>query len=107
MMFAVLFCASTRVVRTAPPNWGSPPPIWLGAHGPRMLRLTGRYADGWLPSYPMEAGDYAERLSVVRSAAREAGRDPASITAGYHAYVAPAEDHETSHRMLDAPLTGA
>src|SRR5207237_7943255 len=30
-----------------------------------------------------------------------------SITAGYHAYVVPAEDHETSHRMLAAPLAGA
>lgn len=32
-----------------------PPPshpisIWLGAYGPRMLRMTGRLADGWMPS---------------------------------------------------------
>jgi phthiodiolone/phenolphthiodiolone dimycocerosates ketoreductase len=101
------FWTLDRAVLDVDPYQGIAPPIWLGAHGPRMLRLTGRYADGWLPSYPMEAGDYAERLSVVRSAAREAGRDPASITAGYHAYVAPAEDHETSHRMLAAPLAGA
>jgi alkanesulfonate monooxygenase SsuD/methylene tetrahydromethanopterin reductase-like flavin-dependent oxidoreductase (luciferase family) len=26
--------------------------IWLGAVKPRMLRLTGRKADGWLPSLP-------------------------------------------------------
>ncbi|MBV9048544.1 MAG: LLM class flavin-dependent oxidoreductase [Solirubrobacterales bacterium] len=26
--------------------------IWLGAHGPRMMRLTGRAADGWLASIP-------------------------------------------------------
>ncbi|MEU1399144.1 LLM class flavin-dependent oxidoreductase, partial [Micromonospora zamorensis] len=25
-------------------------PIWLGAYKPRMLQLTGRRADGWLPS---------------------------------------------------------
>src|SRR5690606_7980423 len=24
--------------------------IWVGAYRPRMLRLTGRLADGWLPS---------------------------------------------------------
>ena len=26
------------------------PEIWLAAHGPRMLSLTGQYADGWLPT---------------------------------------------------------
>src|SRR3954466_3334838 len=34
-----------------------PPPahpigIWLGAYGPRMMRVTGGLADGWLPSLP-------------------------------------------------------
>jgi hypothetical protein len=27
-----------------------PVSIWVGAYKPRMLRLTGRLADGWLPS---------------------------------------------------------
>ena len=27
-------------------------PIWIGAYKPRMLRLTGRVGDGWLPSMP-------------------------------------------------------
>lgn len=35
---------------------GPPPPhpigIWVGAYKPRMLRLTGRLADGWFPSSP-------------------------------------------------------
>jgi phthiodiolone/phenolphthiodiolone dimycocerosates ketoreductase len=101
------FWTLDRAVLDLDPYQGTPPPIWLGSHGPRMLVLAGRYADGWLPAYPMDAADYGERLSVVRSAAREAGRDPASITAGYHAYIVPAEDHETSHRMLASPLAGA
>ena len=28
---------------------GKCPPIWIGAAGPRMLDITGRYADGWWP----------------------------------------------------------
>src|ERR687892_704054 len=40
-----------------------PPPahpigIWVGAYGPRMLRVTGRLGDGWLPSLGfLEPGD--------------------------------------------------
>ena len=26
--------------------------IWLGAYGPRMMRLIGSHADGWIPSIP-------------------------------------------------------
>src|SRR3954452_11443506 len=26
--------------------------IWLGAYGPRMMRVVGRLADGWVPSLP-------------------------------------------------------
>ena len=34
--------------------------IWLGAYKPRMLRLTGRVADGWLPSLGyLKPGDLA------------------------------------------------
>jgi phthiodiolone/phenolphthiodiolone dimycocerosates ketoreductase len=72
-----------------------------------MLRITGRYGDGWLPSLPMTPDDYAGRLRVVREAAAEAGRDPAAIVAGYHIYLVPAADHETAHRILDSPLAGA
>ena len=101
------FWTLDRAVLDVDPYQGVSPPIWLGAHGPRMLGVAGRYADGWLPSYPMDAADYGERLGAVRRAAAEAGRDPSAITAGYHAYVVPAEDHETAHRMLAAPLAGA
>ena len=40
-----------RVVGLHPgPAPAHPVEIWLGAYKPRMLRLTGRLADGWLPS---------------------------------------------------------
>ena len=32
------------------PYEGRMPQLWLAAHGPRMLRITGRQADGWLPT---------------------------------------------------------
>jgi alkanesulfonate monooxygenase SsuD/methylene tetrahydromethanopterin reductase-like flavin-dependent oxidoreductase (luciferase family) len=62
-----------------------PPPahdigIWLGAYGPRMLRLTGRLADGWLPSVPrFPVEELAAARTRIDAAAEKAGRDPASI----------------------------
>jgi FAD/FMN-containing dehydrogenase len=55
-------------------------PIWVGAYKPRMLRLTGRKADGWLPSLPYLApGDLQAGNQIIDKAARAAGRDPAEI----------------------------
>ncbi|SEB87380.1 FAD/FMN-containing dehydrogenase [Nocardioides exalbidus] len=58
-----------------------PVPIWLGALKPRMQRLIGRSADGWLPSLPyLQPGDLQRGMQVIDEAARGAGRDPAEIT---------------------------
>ena len=62
-----------------PPYKGRWPQIWIAAHGPRMLRATGRYADGWFPAYGRPQ-DYACGLQAVRSAASDAGRDPMAVT---------------------------
>ena len=50
------------------------PKVWLAAHGPRMLRLTGQYADGWLPAWPMSPTIYAERRAVIADHADRAER---------------------------------
>jgi probable F420-dependent oxidoreductase len=60
-------------------------PIWLGTYGNRALALTGRLADGWIPSL-----GYAppERVRAMRervlAAASAAGRDPEEITCAYN-----------------------
>jgi alkanesulfonate monooxygenase SsuD/methylene tetrahydromethanopterin reductase-like flavin-dependent oxidoreductase (luciferase family)/FAD/FMN-containing dehydrogenase len=55
-------------------------PILLGAYKPRMLRLTGRKADGWLPSLAyMEPGDFQRASATIDTAATDAGRDPREI----------------------------
>ena len=38
--------------------------IWLGAVGPRMLALTGRRADGWVPSSSYVPPDRLPDLQV-------------------------------------------
>lgn len=54
--------------------------IWLGAYGPRMVRLVGRAADGWLPSVPrLPLDEVPSRRKAIDEAARQAGRDPSDI----------------------------
>lgn len=63
-------------------------PIWLGTFAPRALAVTGRLADGWIPSLgyapPDEVVVMRER---VLQAARDAGRDPSEITCAYNVEV--------------------
>ncbi|GAA4594608.1 alkanesulfonate monooxygenase SsuD/methylene tetrahydromethanopterin reductase-like flavin-dependent oxidoreductase (luciferase family) [Actinoplanes octamycinicus] len=55
-------------------------PIWLGAYGPRMLKLTGTKADGWLPSLSyLKPGALARGNTIIDEAAAAAGRDPREI----------------------------
>ena len=61
---------------------GTPPPIWIGASGPRMLALTGTHADGWWPTGSDGPEEYAAKLAVIHRAAEAGGRDPAAITPG-------------------------
>jgi alkanesulfonate monooxygenase SsuD/methylene tetrahydromethanopterin reductase-like flavin-dependent oxidoreductase (luciferase family)/FAD/FMN-containing dehydrogenase len=54
--------------------------IWLGALKPRMLRLIGEKADGWLPSWQyLGDGDLERGNETIDAAARGAGRDPREI----------------------------
>ncbi|MCL3836584.1 LLM class flavin-dependent oxidoreductase [Aeromicrobium duanguangcaii] len=58
------------------------PGIWLGAYKPRILRLTGRLADGWLPSLaylPGGVADLAEMNERIDGAAEGAGRSPRDV----------------------------
>ena len=62
-----------------------PPPahpigIWLGAFRPRMLRLTGRKADGWLPSLGILTREELRAGNAqIDAAASDAGREPGQI----------------------------
>jgi alkanesulfonate monooxygenase SsuD/methylene tetrahydromethanopterin reductase-like flavin-dependent oxidoreductase (luciferase family) len=65
-------------------KFGPPPAhdigIWLGAYGPRMMRVTGRLADGWFPSLPrLPLAELPGRIRIIEEAAERAGRDPRAI----------------------------
>jgi alkanesulfonate monooxygenase SsuD/methylene tetrahydromethanopterin reductase-like flavin-dependent oxidoreductase (luciferase family) len=70
--------------------------IWIGAYKPRMLGVTGRLGDGWVPTLayanPTELPAMHEH---VDRAAVAAGRDPASIARIYN----------VQGRIADGPVT--
>jgi phthiodiolone/phenolphthiodiolone dimycocerosates ketoreductase len=82
----------------APP--GRTPEIWIAAHGPRMLRLTGRYGDAWYPTFPMPPEVYADGLNRIRRAAREAGRDPEAIVPAMQVFVITAGTEAGARELL-------
>lgn len=81
------------------------PPIWLGAHGPRMLRLAGSRFDGWLP-FSATAQDYKSGLAAVREAAERSGRDPRSVTPGVYLTLAIAQTTDAAAADYDAYIRG-
>lgn len=67
------------------PKPAHPIPIWLGTFGPRALDVTGRLADGWIPSLGFAP---PERIPAMRqrilAAAEAQGRDPGQIRCVYN-----------------------
>jgi alkanesulfonate monooxygenase SsuD/methylene tetrahydromethanopterin reductase-like flavin-dependent oxidoreductase (luciferase family) len=57
------------------------PPVWTGSVGPRSLAVTGRAADGWVPSMGSDwlSKLYRESRPKIDEAAAAVGRDPSAI----------------------------
>ncbi len=89
-----------RATMDLKPAPGKVPEIWVAGHGPRMLELTGRYGDGWYPTAIVSPQDYATKLATVRSAAREARRDPGAITPALHRFMVVAPSEQEARAML-------
>jgi phthiodiolone/phenolphthiodiolone dimycocerosates ketoreductase len=90
-----------------PPYRGKWPELWIGAHGPRMLRATGRYADAYFPSFPHRPVDYKQRLDAVRSAASDAGRDPMSIIPALLMFAVTGRTRDDVDAALDSEVLRA
>jgi probable F420-dependent oxidoreductase len=74
-------------------------PIWVGTYGPRALALTGRRADGWIPTYELATPEQVPAMrDRVLAAASDAGRDPGEITCVYNV------DIRVDERPIDEPF---
>lgn len=72
-------------------------PIYNGALGPDNVRLTGEYADGWLPNlYPESA--FEEALGWLGEGAKRSGRTVEDIDVAMYVLTAVHEDRERARR---------
>jgi alkanesulfonate monooxygenase SsuD/methylene tetrahydromethanopterin reductase-like flavin-dependent oxidoreductase (luciferase family) len=70
---------------TLEPKPTTPIPVWLGTFGPRALAVTGRLADGWIPSLGFASpARIPEMLDRVRTAAIAANRPANAVRAIYN-----------------------
>jgi phthiodiolone/phenolphthiodiolone dimycocerosates ketoreductase len=83
------------------------PKLWVGCSGPRMLEITGRYADGWWAAGAWTPEDYAAKLKVVRDSAERAGRDPMAIVPSNIQTCLISHDKTELSEILSAPLIKA
>ena len=82
------------------------PPLMIGSEGPRMLKLTAKYADIWNTGYMGRPETMAPRLAKVESACREIRRDPATLAITALIGLWFPDLQATKPSFLDNPLTG-
>lgn len=97
-------------VRGAKRGPATPHPIGItiGAYGPRMLRLTGRVADGWVPSYGYlkSIGALTDMNAIIDDAANDAGRAPADIRRWLNIGAEDATLDRLVHLVVDFGISG-
>ncbi|MDJ0923916.1 MAG: LLM class flavin-dependent oxidoreductase [Acidimicrobiia bacterium] len=102
--FSGEFFALDKAMMDLSPAPGKRPQIWVAAHGPRMLRLTGQHGDGWYPTFPMKPSEYAESLAAIRASARSHGRDPDRIVPANQVLAVIGRTEKEARKHLDAKV---
>jgi probable F420-dependent oxidoreductase len=102
------FSFSGRLYRTEDaeiePKPGRRIPIWLGTFGERALALTGRLADGWIPSLELAPPETVPRMrDRILAGARDAGRDPDDITCVYNMEIRVDEHFHQRPAVVSGP----
>jgi alkanesulfonate monooxygenase SsuD/methylene tetrahydromethanopterin reductase-like flavin-dependent oxidoreductase (luciferase family) len=75
-------------------------PIYFAANSPRMLRVTGRSGDGWIP-FLITPKMYSDSLSLIEESAKKSGRMMSDITPGLYVLTSIADTTEQAQKQLD------
>jgi len=91
------------VLALKPAKGENPPPIWIAAHGPRMLKTAAEFGDGWLP-IALSPREYATGYSAIQKERHRLSRDHLAFIGGLWAWVILDPEHEECHRIMNSPL---
>ncbi len=78
------------------------PPIYLAAFGPRMLRLAGEAADGWMPHCHTPA-TYKMDLDTIIGSAHNASRDFGVFRSAYYTLSSISKNRKEADRNVLGP----
>jgi alkanesulfonate monooxygenase SsuD/methylene tetrahydromethanopterin reductase-like flavin-dependent oxidoreductase (luciferase family) len=84
-------------------------PLLIGGHSHAALRRAGRVGDGWLAQQALPTiapGELAEAAAIMRAAAAEAGRDPASLQVTLRVVEAAGRSDELASRLPELGEAG-
>ena len=94
------------VIAFPPYREGRYPPIWVGAHKPKTLRVVAELGDGWLPAN-LPPDEYEENLKTIKSLARKFNRNPEEITPALFICIFIDKEHEECHQTLKSDFAKA
>jgi len=96
---------SFEAVRCFPKPLQKPhPPVWIGGHTKAAIRRAARLGDGWhpiglRPPVGLQPEEFERAAAELRAQAKEAGRDPWSITLSLRAPIRFADGAASGSRM--------
>ena len=82
-----------------------PPPIWVAAHGPRMLEIAAEFGDGWIPTL-LPPKDYGQRLRQINKQREKLGKTGPFTTALWNWCILD-DDPEVCHQLKQNPVAKA
>lgn len=83
-----------------------PVPIWIGAGGPRTLRMAGGVADGVFIRVGTHRANIATSVDLIRAGAAEAGRDPERVKLGAIFHTVLVDDPDRALTMAKSMAAG-
>lgn len=93
------------VMSLRPRTQDKPPPIWIAAHGPKMLKITAEFGDGWIPTL-LSPSEYAEKLQLIQKHRGRLGKNN-QFTAALWNWCVLDNDESECERMINTPLARA